>query len=115
MLALTSLCLIETILSRTSWAMMTMVAGLRLLVNTADSFENYVEKLRNSSMWGGEVEIQALCAALRVRVSVFAADRVHDYGGDGPQLRVTYHRKAYALGEHYNSVRDKAAERWTHQ
>ena len=69
--------------------------------------------MASTASWGGQIEIQALSDALRTPVEVYAADQPvlvmgELYGGangSGLQpLRVTYHRKYYTLGEHYNSV-----------
>ena len=71
--------------------------------------------MEETACWGGQIEIQALSDALRTPVEVYAAGQPvltmgEAYGGgvsgvEGLQpLRVSYHRKYYTLGEHYNSV-----------
>ena len=73
----------------------------------------YLENMANTASWGGQIEIQALSDALKTPVEVYAAGQPvitmgETYGGvsgNGLQpLRVTYQRKYYTLGEHYNSV-----------
>lgn len=89
--------------------------------NNSDSFAPFVEgdfnaycdTMSTTAAWGGQIEIQALSDALQTPVEVYAAGQPvltmgETYGGvsgNGLQpLRVTYHRKYYTLGEHYNSV-----------
>jgi OTU domain-containing protein 6 len=76
-----------------------------------DVFEAYCAEVEGSAAWGGQVEIQALSAALRAHVQVFAVGmpalevgEEFEGEGGGPTLRVCYLRHAYGLGEHYNSV-----------
>jgi OTU domain-containing protein 6 len=103
-----------------------------------DILGRYTAKVEGSSEWGGQIELrvrsflhpfrlhllcvisdciaspvsalQALSQALRVPITVYAADgadltmgeefgRAHD-----DPLRLSFHRHYYALGEHYNSV-----------
>ena len=59
--------------------------------------------------WGGQLEIRAMCAALRRCVLVYdAAAPVlamgEEFRTNGPELRLAYHRHYFSLGEHYNSV-----------
>ena len=62
--------------------------------------------------WGGQLEIRALCGALRVRINIFEAnmpvvgmgEESCSLAGDEAALNISFHRHFYALGEHYNSV-----------
>ncbi|EJD05991.1 cysteine proteinase [Fomitiporia mediterranea MF3/22] len=82
-------------------------------------FHSYCENVRSSGMWGGEPEILALSRAYRVPIHVVQSGTppivVHDPDGvDGASLddkrvvRISYHRRMYGLGEHYNSLRPKS-------
>jgi len=78
-----------------------------------NEFNKYCDDMENTSAWGGQVELRALSQALKVAIEVVQADgpsiivgqefAKHDEGREG-QLILTYHRHAYGLGEHYNSV-----------
>mmetsp|Transcript_7444 Transcript_7444/g.10651 ORF Transcript_7444/g.10651 Transcript_7444/m.10651 type:complete len:308 (-) Transcript_7444:8-931(-) len=81
------------------------------------TFEAYIEKVRNSSEWGGHLELRALAIALDKTIVVYSADSAPLYickeegegsGNTGDEeddvIRLSYHRHYYALGEHYNSV-----------
>lgn len=65
--------------------------------------------------WGGQLEIQALCAALGRVIYIYSADapvlkmgEEHGLDASASQhlspLRICFHRHFYALGEHFNSV-----------
>ncbi|CBJ29778.1 conserved unknown protein [Ectocarpus siliculosus] len=72
-----------------------------------EEFDKYCVKVEGSAEWGGQVELQALCSALRVPMEVFSAmspPLLLGQGYDGPPLLLTYHEHYYALGSHYNSV-----------
>eukprot|EP00551_Chaetoceros_affinis_P004093 CAMPEP_0203683308 /NCGR_PEP_ID=MMETSP0090-20130426/47456_1 /ASSEMBLY_ACC=CAM_ASM_001088 /TAXON_ID=426623 /ORGANISM="Chaetoceros affinis, Strain CCMP159" /LENGTH=380 /DNA_ID=CAMNT_0050552449 /DNA_START=79 /DNA_END=1221 /DNA_ORIENTATION=+ len=83
-----------------------------------NSYEEYVGKVRGSSEWGGHVELRALSTALQKTIVVYSAESsplfiTNDDGGandaaadddDNNVIRLSFHRKYYALGEHYNSV-----------
>mmetsp|Transcript_21944 Transcript_21944/g.54204 ORF Transcript_21944/g.54204 Transcript_21944/m.54204 type:complete len:288 (-) Transcript_21944:576-1439(-) len=72
------------------------------------TMDEYCENLAKPSVWGGQVEIRAMTEVLDVPVEVYAADmpvlKMGPTGGDKAPLRLSYHRKYYGLGEHYNSV-----------
>jgi OTU domain-containing protein 6 len=61
--------------------------------------------------WGGQTELSAIAARLRVPIWVYEVGipvlkMGSEFGEDSSvsPLRVSYHRHFYALGEHYNSV-----------
>ena len=86
----------------------------------AASFEEYVNNVRNTSTWGGQLELRALSHGLKVPVVVFSAEgpplvmgQEYENAVDGEAdkeyrnkkaVLVSFHRHYYALGEHYNSV-----------
>jgi len=82
-------------------------------------FEEYCLGIRDTAVWGGEPEILALSRAYNVPIHVVQGGSppvvVHNPTG-GPNagdlrdkrvVRVSYHRRMYGLGEHYNSLRPK--------
>lgn len=72
-------------------------------------FLDYVEAIRNTRAWGGQVEIQALSNSLRCPIQVIQSTGTITQGESfkGKPLVLTYHRHMYSLGEHYNSARPK--------
>lgn len=74
-------------------------------------FLDYVENVRNTRAWGGQIEIQALSNSLRCPIDVIQATGSIVQGVEkfkGKPLVLTYHRHMYSLGEHYNSARPQA-------
>ncbi|GLB34996.1 putative OTU-like cysteine protease [Lyophyllum shimeji] len=88
-------------------------------VMTPGGFERYCAAIRDTAEWGGEPEILALSRAYKVPIHVIQAGRpsvvVHDPGDPAAAkdekrvVRISYHRRMYGLGEHYNSLRPKNA------
>ncbi|KAF8077990.1 hypothetical protein FPV67DRAFT_1685589 [Lyophyllum atratum] len=86
-------------------------------VMTPEGFERYCANIRDTAEWGGEPEILALSRTYNVPIHVVQAGRpsivVHDPGDpaiasdDKRVVRISYHRRMYGLGEHYNSLRPK--------
>ena len=81
---------------------------------TDAAWSRYLSDVESTAAWGGQLELQALATALRVPVEVLAADAPPAVMGeaffgetDGVALRVCHHRRAFGLGEHYNSAADK--------
>ncbi|THG97804.1 hypothetical protein EW026_g4260 [Hermanssonia centrifuga] len=82
-------------------------------------FENYCATVRDTAVWGGEPEIQALSRAYNVPIHVIQGESPHvvvHNPSDIPKtsdvkaeqvVRISYHRRMYGLGEHYNSLRPK--------
>ncbi|RWS26230.1 OTU domain-containing protein 6B-like protein [Leptotrombidium deliense] len=74
---------------------------------TDDEYEKYCEEVANTKMWGGHVELKALSSYLKRPIQVYQANGPVVITGDEYQeqpLIISYHRYAYHLGEHYNSV-----------
>jgi len=77
-------------------------------------YEAYCARVESTAEWGGQAELQAIAAALGKRIEVHSAGMPVVVMGDDDSparprdprdvLRVSYHRAAYGLGEHYNSV-----------
>jgi OTU domain-containing protein 6 len=77
----------------------------------------YADAVEGTAAWGGHCELAALAAALGVRVRVLSADAPPVVvaadaadAADAPTLTVAYMRHAFALGEHYNSTRERGGE-----
>jgi OTU domain-containing protein 6 len=73
------------------------------------SFDDYVDRVRNSAEWGGHLELRALSLALERPIYVYSVQSGTkpleiDGGKDKPPIRLSYHLHYYALGEHYNQV-----------
>lgn len=77
------------------------------------SLEAYCQKLRDSNLWGGQIEIDALVQALGVPIKVYQADAppmvfentLTESEGIQP-LTICFQKFAYSLGEHYDSLID---------
>ena len=83
-------------------------------VITDAAWSRYLSDVESTAAWGGQLELQALATGLRVPVEVLTADAPPAVMGeaflgetDGVALRVCHHRRAFGLGEHYNSAADK--------
>jgi len=80
-------------------------------------YEQYCVNIRDTAVWGGEPEIMALARAYNVSIHVVQGGIphivVHNPSSKPPAetvpiVRISYHRRMYGLGEHYNSLRPKA-------
>ncbi|KAJ7452471.1 hypothetical protein B0H11DRAFT_2073576 [Mycena galericulata] len=83
-------------------------------------FERYCASIRDTAIWGGEPEILALSRAFNVPIHVIQGGQppvvVHnptepptdDQVTDKRVVRISYHRRMYGLGEHYNSLRPRS-------
>ena len=71
-------------------------------------FESYVERVRSSAEWGGELELRAIseCTGRKIKVynSTSTPRVIGESYGDETEMKVSYHRHYYDLGEHYNVV-----------
>ncbi|EOA23266.1 hypothetical protein CARUB_v10017631mg [Capsella rubella] len=75
-----------------------------------ERFEKYCREVESTAAWGGQLELGALTHCLRKHIMVFSGsfpdvEMGKEYkSGDGSSLMLSYHRHAFGLGEHYNSV-----------
>ncbi|XP_059473667.1 deubiquitinase OTUD6B [Neocloeon triangulifer] len=74
-----------------------------------EEYSSYCGRVESdSSEWGGQLELQALSEALSTPIEVLQAEGAPVLLGDNHRpklpLVLTYHRHAFGLGEHYNSV-----------
>lgn len=83
-------------------------AGDEYEVDAARAVDRYCDRLAGTPLWGGQPELRALAHLLERPILV------HQEGGAplemgsefrGRPLHLSFHRRYYALGEHYNSVR----------
>jgi OTU domain-containing protein 6 len=74
--------------------------------------EAYCRRVRDTTLWGGHIELDALAKALRRPILVYQSDAeplrfgdaaAADGAGRAP-LRICFRRFAYSLGEHYDSL-----------
>ena len=72
-------------------------------------YEEYCVKLLDcmAPVWGSMTELKALCDVLKVPIQVIQAEGseilIGDSGSD-VRLVITYHRRMFGAGEHYNST-----------
>ena len=83
---------------------------LPFLSLSPQQFEVYCNKMASTPEWGGQVELLALSSVLGRPIEVIQAEGGAVVVGEHlapPRLILTFHRHAYGLGEHYNSVKPK--------
>jgi len=74
------------------------------------TFDEYLEKVRNSAEWGGHLELRALGIALSRPIFVYSVQSgakplaIYEAEGGAEPIQLSYHLHYYALGEHYNQV-----------
>ncbi|KZT68968.1 cysteine proteinase [Daedalea quercina L-15889] len=84
-------------------------------VMSSAAFERYCATMRDTGAWGGEPEIMALCSAYNITINVvqggarsIVPHKPLKSPGDGGKVAwISYHRRMYGLGEHYNSLRPR--------
>ena len=72
-------------------------------------YEEYCLNIRDTLVWGGQVELKALSDVLNVVIEVVQAEGSEIIIGDSSnsdkdKLIITYHRHMLGSGEHYNST-----------
>ncbi|KAK3127397.1 hypothetical protein QOZ80_7AG0572750 [Eleusine coracana subsp. coracana] len=82
----------------------------------SESFQRYCQDIESTAAWGGQLELGALTHCLKKHIVVYSGsfpdvEMGKEYksgsggsNGDAASIRLSYHRHAYGLGEHYNSV-----------
>ncbi|KAL6968448.1 OVARIAN TUMOR DOMAIN-containing deubiquitinating enzyme 5 [Sarracenia purpurea var. burkii] len=83
----------------------------------ADRFESYCREVESTAAWGGQLELGALTRCLKKHIMIFSGSfpdvemgkeyKSNDDAGTGlsnSSVMLSYHRHAFGLGEHYNSV-----------
>ena len=75
---------------------------------------SYVERMRDTAEWGGQVELLALAGAYNLEINVVrdgptekitAAEEGGGREGEAERIWLAFYRHGYGLGEHYNSLR----------
>ena len=82
------------------------------LAEGKEDFKRYCDDVERTAAWGGEMELGALAHCLGRRIVVYSGSfpdvemgkEYEGVGGQGPSIFLSYHKHAYGLGEHYNSV-----------
>jgi len=80
-----------------------------------DRFENYCREVESTAAWGGQLELGALTHCLKKHIMIFSGsfpdvEMGKEYrsetgtGLSNSGIMLSYHRHAFGLGEHYNSV-----------
>ncbi|PIA61603.1 hypothetical protein AQUCO_00300843v1 [Aquilegia coerulea] len=81
---------------------------------SAEIFEDYCREVESTAAWGGQLELGALTHCLRKHIVVLSGSfpdvemgkeyKVEDRGPTNASIMLSYHKHAFGLGEHYNSV-----------
>ncbi|KAG6386719.1 hypothetical protein SASPL_151892 [Salvia splendens] len=80
-----------------------------------ERFEDYCNEIESTAAWGGQLELGALTHCLKKHIMIFSGsfpdvEMGKEYksgnatGSSGSSVMLSYHRHAFGLGEHYNSV-----------
>lgn len=80
-----------------------------------ERFDKYCEEVRTTAAWGGQLELGALTHCLKKHIMIYSGsfpdvEMGKEYKSENgnsasnPSILLSYHRHAYGLGEHYNSV-----------
>lgn len=76
-------------------------------IMSEEQIEEYCHDIE-STAWGGDLELQSLAQSLARRINVVQSDGpVLTFGeefAEESKLMLSYHRHAFSLGEHYNSL-----------
>lgn len=71
-------------------------------------FKDYCEKIESTAEWGGQIELQAISKSLNRAILVVQMGssvlKIGEEYTEKPPICLSYHRHAYGLGEHYNSL-----------
>lgn len=81
----------------------------------AERFESYCREVETTAAWGGHLELGALTHCLKKHIMIFSGSfpdvemgkeykSDNEIGSSNPGIMLSYHRHAFGLGEHYNSV-----------
>ena len=79
---------------------------------------SYVERMRDTAEWGGQVELLARAGAYNLEINVVrdgptekitAAEEGGGREGEVEKIWLAFYRHGYGLGEHYNSLRTAAS------
>ena len=73
-----------------------------------EEFIDYCQKVEFTAEWGGQIELQAISNSLKRAIHIVQMGssmlKIGEEFNDKPPILLSYHRHAYGLGEHYNSL-----------
>ncbi|KAH3664348.1 hypothetical protein WICMUC_005733 [Wickerhamomyces mucosus] len=73
------------------------------------NIDEYCDTIANTAAWGSDLEILALAKEFNSPISIMMSGRstlkIYEDGAN-EELKLVYYKHTYALGEHYNSLRD---------
>lgn len=83
--------------------------------DSSQRFENYCKEVESTAAWGGQLELGALAHSLKKHIIIYSGsfpdvEMGKEYkletknNSFNPSVFLSYHKHAYGLGEHYNSV-----------
>lgn len=75
-------------------------------------FDNYCNEIESTAAWGGQLELGALTHCLKKHIMIFSGSfpdvemgKEYKSGNEtASSIMLSYHKHAFGLGEHYNSV-----------
>ncbi|KAM7276522.1 hypothetical protein ACFE04_018388 [Oxalis oulophora] len=77
----------------------------------SDKFENYCKEIESTAVWGGQLELGALTHCLKKNITIYSGSfpdvemgKEYKSNSTNGSIVLSYHRHAFGLGEHYNSV-----------
>lgn len=78
-----------------------------------DPIDQYTNKIKNTTEWGGQIELQAISRAYGFEINVLQADGRIERIESGTESQsqpiwLSYYRHSFGLGEHYNALRKTA-------
>lgn len=81
---------------------------------TLEDFAQYCLDTETTTAWGGHHEIRALSHVLKQPIEIIQGEgppiKIGEEFESQPPIVLCYHRHAFGLGEHYNSVEDYVEE-----
>ncbi|CAN1199911.1 OVARIAN TUMOR DOMAIN-containing deubiquitinating enzyme 5 [Linum perenne] len=84
-------------------------AGSESSATMEERFESYCKEIESTAAWGGQLELGALTHCLKRPIMVYSGsfpdvEMGKEYKPGGSNIMLSYHKHAFGLGEHYNSV-----------
>ena len=74
----------------------------------ATSYQEYLDKMENTNVWGSQLELQALSHQLQLPIQIYTSSAPIQIGFDSfsqsSPLNLSFHKHYCALGDHYNSI-----------
>ncbi|KAF6159924.1 hypothetical protein GIB67_033008 [Kingdonia uniflora] len=78
----------------------------------SERFEKYCKETESTAAWGGQLELGALTHCMRKHIVVYSGSfpdvemgkEYKSENGINSSIKLSYHKHAFGLGEHYNSV-----------